>query len=82
METIQCAAVGTASHQHVLEACAVCGRSVSTPENDKAASDTPKIRWYMLNVFVTPLRISLNNINQLVFETERHCLFCIAELNS
>lgn len=75
------AAVGTA-RQHVLEACAVCGRSVSTPANDKAASNIPKIRWYMLNVFVTPLRISLNNINRLVFKTERHCLFCIAELNS
>jgi len=36
METVLCAAVGTASHQHVLEACTVYGRSGAMLKNDKA----------------------------------------------
>jgi hypothetical protein len=36
METILCAAVGTASDQHGLEACTVCGRSGAMLKNDKA----------------------------------------------
>jgi len=40
METALCAAVGTASHQHGLEACAVygdctlCGKSLTVVTND------------------------------------------------
>jgi len=34
MEIVLCAAVGTASDQHWLAACAVCGRSGATLKND------------------------------------------------
>ena len=35
METLLFLAVGIASHQHELEACTVCGRSVSVLKTDK-----------------------------------------------
>ena len=36
METVLCAAVGTASHQHGLEACTVYGIPLTELKNDKA----------------------------------------------
>ena len=43
METLLYAAVGTASHQHVLEACTVYGGSGS--KSDKAASKVPALNY-------------------------------------
>jgi hypothetical protein len=36
IETVLCTAVGTASHQHGLEACTVCGRPGNVLKDDKA----------------------------------------------
>jgi len=43
METVLCAAVGTASHQHQLAACTVYGRSGSVLKNKKAVPNIPAV---------------------------------------
>ena len=57
-ETLPCAAVGTASHQHGLEACTVYGRSGTVLSNDKAV---PKLST--LNVHLSQLQTSNLGIN-------------------
>ena len=39
IETILCAAVGTAGHQHALHLCNICGRCGSLLKNDKSLPD-------------------------------------------
>jgi len=47
MENLLCAAVGTTSHQHVLEACIVYvyGGSGNILKRDKAASNVPALNY-------------------------------------
>jgi len=46
METVLCAAVGTASDQHGLDACTVYGRSGGVLTQDKVALNLPAlISW-------------------------------------
>jgi hypothetical protein len=49
METLLYANEGTASHQHVLEAGTVYGRSGNILKRDKAASNVPALNYLIKN---------------------------------